>query len=147
MNVCKVCTKYSFRNNQILSIANADINKLHTVNYNSAIDLYHAYVSNARTLKANLSLSFIRSQAYNNYGNRRLIKLYSTIKPQTYSTYKYTVYLEVIEWLFSYGPLYLTLECNIGPRQLPESNIGTSAKREGQYCSRAVVWANIALMS
>ena len=39
------------------------------------------------------------------------------------------LYLEVIEWLFSYGPLYLTLECNIGPRRPPESNIGTSTKR------------------
>ena len=39
-------------------------------------------------------------------------------------------YLEVIEWLFSYGPqrLYLTLECNIGPRRPPESNIGTNTK-------------------
>ena len=48
---------------------------------------------------------------------------------------------------FLYGPLYLTLECNIGPRRPPESNIGTSAKREGQYCLRSVAWANIALMS
>ena len=38
------------------------------------------------------------------------------------------VYLEVIEWLFSDGPLYLTLVCNIGLRQLLESNIGTNAK-------------------
>ena len=36
-------------------------------------------------------------------------------------------------WMaFSYDPLYLILECNIGP---------------GQYCFRAVAWANIALMS
>ena len=29
-----------------------------------------------------------------------------------------SIYLEVIGQLFSYGPLYLTLECNIGPRRL-----------------------------
>ena len=33
------------------------------------------------------------------------------------------------------------------PRRPPESNIGTSAKREGQYCLRAVAWANITLIS
>ena len=55
-------------------------------------------------------------------------------------------YLEVIEWRFSYGPPYLTLECNIGFRLLPESNVGPSA-REGQYCMRSVTWANIALMN
>ena len=48
---------------------------------------------------------------------------------------------------FSYGPLYLTHECNTGPRRRPESNIGTSAKREGQYCLRTVALANISLMS
>ena len=36
--------------------------------------------------------------------------------------YRYThthshIYLEAIEWLFSYGPQYLTLECNIGLRR------------------------------
>ena len=48
------------------------------------------------------------------------------------------VYLEVIEWLFSYGPPFWTLECNTGSRRPLESSIGTSAKREGQYCLRAV---------
>ena len=46
------------------------------------------------------------------------------------------MYLEIIEQLFSYRPLYLTLECNIGPRRQPESNTGTSAKRKSQYCLR-----------
>ena len=36
-------------------------------------------------------------------------------------------YLESIEWLLAHSPPYLTLECNIGPRRPPESNIGTSA--------------------
>ena len=48
---------------------------------------------------------------------------------------------------FLYGSLYLTLECNIGPRRPPESNIGTNAKCKGQYYLRAVAWVNFALMN
>ena len=48
---------------------------------------------------------------------------------------------------FSYGPLYLTLECNIGPKRPPSNNIGTSAKREGQYDLSAVAWSDNAVMS
>ena len=37
-------------------------------------------------------------------------------------------HLEVIEWLFSYGPPYLTLEYNIGSRRPLESTRGPCAK-------------------
>ena len=51
-------------------------------------------------------------------------------------------------WMaFFVWPAILTLECNIGPRRWPKSNISTSAKLEGQYGLRAVAWATIALMS
>ncbi len=43
-------------------------------------------------------------------------------------TLHYPLYLDVIEWVFLYCLLYSTLDCNIGPRRLPEINIGTSAK-------------------
>ena len=49
-------------------------------------------------------------------------------------------YLKVIEWLFSYGLLYLTHEYNIDPRRPPESNIGTSALHSCQYCFLAVAY-------
>ena len=49
---------------------------------------------------------------------------------------------------FLYGPLYLTIECNIGPRRPPESNISSRASRSSQYCFLAVAYrANIALLS
>ena len=43
-------------------------------------------------------------------------------------------YLEVIEWLLSYGPSCLIFECNIGARQPPKSNIG-----HGGPCAKAIL--------